>query len=256
MDLITADIERALLYTFALNESDITPTAEEVNKFVTTKLPKAATTTSLLTQRFSASMGALLSSSWVAGEPVSKYMVSMGWVSETPSGGLRITSSGQALITFQQREPGQQTGGVSVFTSTPDKPMILSHLLTLMADKVGGYYIDPWLNADNIELLYSETSIKRVLTRDNKYTSAIRARLRELNAEPTFEVRLVPESGELHDRSILHESGGVTLVGTSLNRLEGKYSVAVALPNSAAHEYYAQMVSLWNKSEPLGNEGK
>jgi hypothetical protein len=100
VDLITSDIERALLYTFALNESDITPTVEEVNKFVTTKRPKASTTTSLLTQRFSVSMGALLSSSWVAGQPEAEYMVSMGWVSETPSGGLRVTSSGQALITF------------------------------------------------------------------------------------------------------------------------------------------------------------
>lgn len=251
MDLISLDIERALLYTFALNESDITPTKKEVDKFVTTKLPKASTTTSLLTQRFSASLGALVSTSWVAGEPVGDYMLAMGWVSETPSGGLRLTSSGKALITFQQREPGAQSGGVSVFTSTPDKPLILSHLLTLMADKVGGYYIDPWLNADNIELLYSETSVQRVLTRENKYTTAIRARLRELNADPKFEVRLVPKSSELHDRSILHESGAVTLVGSSLNRLEGKYSVAVALPNSAAHDYYAQMVALWNKSKPL-----
>jgi hypothetical protein len=66
----------------------------------------------------------------------------------------------------------------------------------------------------------------------------------------------VPKSSELHDSSILHGSGAVTLVGSSLNPLEGKYSVAVALPNWATHDYYAHMIALWSKSEPLDFESQ
>jgi hypothetical protein len=249
---MSPDIERALRYTLALNESDVTPRADELDRFVTTKPPKASSTTSPIAQRIaSIAMGDFLSSTWVPGDAVSSYLLKMGWLIQTDSGGLRITASGQAILRHQLSESKDEHGGASVFTSTPDKPMILSHLLTLMANRTSSIYIDPYLDADNIELLLTQTPVRKVLTKENRYIPAIKARLQELGKTSDFEIRVVTNGDELHDRSILHDAGGATLVGTSLTGLQGKYSVAVDLPTSLVGDFYSKMTRLWEASTPL-----
>lgn len=256
MEIITPDIERALQYTALMNEADLAPTPEDLDKFVMTKLPNGSTSSNVFARQFRVTgLSEFLKTAWEPGEPVAKYMIAMGWVKREASGGLRITVAGQALSQYSKRQDVANEGVLKVFTSTPDQPLILSHLLAVMANRNSSTYIDPFLDLENVKMLIDSTPIRKVLTTKSKDTVAIQKLLKELDGSHQVEIRLVKNRKQLHDRAILHEAGGVTIVGTSLNGVKGKYSVAVDLPASVVADFYAKMTLLWDKSatlEPLG----
>lgn len=252
MEIITPDIERGLQYIALMNEADIAPTPEDLDKFVTTKLPTGSTSSNVLARQFRVlAFGEFLKSAWEPGEPVAKYMIAMGWVKLEASGGLRITVVGQALTQYSKKQGVANDGVLKVFTSTPDQPLILSHLLAVMANRNSSTYIDPYLDLDSVKMLVAHTPIRKILTTKTDETPAIRKLIKELESTHEIEIRLVKSRKQLHDRAILHEAGGLTIVGTSLNGVRGKYSVAVDLPASVAADFYAKMTLLWDKSTTL-----
>ena len=256
MEIITPDIERALQYVALLNEADLAPTPDDLDRFVTTKLPSGSTSSNVLGRQFRVTaFSELLKSTWEPGEPVAKYIIEMGWASQEASGGLRITAAGQALSQYSKQQDLSNEGVLKVFTSTPDQPLILSHLLAVMANRNSSTYIDPFLDLENVKMLIGSTPIRKVLTTRSNDTPAIQKLLKEVDGTHQVEIRLVKNRKQLHDRAILHEAGGVTIVGTSLNGVKGKYSVAVDLPASVVADFYAKMTLLWDQSttlEPLG----
>lgn len=54
--------------------------------------------------------------------------------------------------------------------------------------------------------------------------------------------------GALHDRAIVHQSGKVTVLGTSLNSLGDKLSVMLDLPSTAVVGYRQALETLWEES--------
>lgn len=252
MKIITPDIERALQYTALMNEADLAPTPEDLDKFVMTRLPTGSTSSNVFAREFRVNgLSEFLKTAWEPGEPVAKYMIEMGWVKLGEGGGLRITVAGQALAQYSKRQDMANEGVLKVFTATPDQPLILSHLLAVMANRNSSTYIDPFLDLENVKMLIDSTPIRKVLTTKNNDTLAIQKLLKELDGTHQIEIRLVKNRKQLHDRAILHEAGGVTIVGTSLNGVKGKFSVAVDLPASAVSDFYAKMSRLWDESVPL-----
>lgn len=249
MEIVTADIERALTFISLLSNSGYTPTANEVDTFITTQMPKPSTSTSkILYSMNTAAFRDILGPHWVAGDRVSKYMLEMGWLKAKADGKVHLSVAGAALLDGLSRNDESQTNGVRVYTSTPERPIAVSQLVSLMQQHNSDTYIDPHLDADHIEYLFSHTPITKILTRDS-HLKAIKVRLAELRIESgTKQIRVL--RGEvLHDRAVLHEDGGIALIGTSFKKIESKVVGLVDLPESLARGFRQSMEELWAKAE-------
>jgi hypothetical protein len=248
VELVTPDIERALNYVYLLTNSGYSPSLVEIDEFVTTKLPTPSSTTTKLNHALiRGAFGDLLSPHWVAGGKVSEYMVRMGWLRVSRDEKAHLTSSGGALLSGLSQFGSDLNAGARVYTSTPERPIAVSQLVSLIQQHNSETYIDPYLDADHVDFLFTQTSISKILTSD-RYLPAISVRLAELDLEASSEVRIV-RGGALHDRAVLHEDGGIALIGTSFKKIESKFVGLVDLPAALAQGFRAAMEELWSRAE-------
>ena len=253
MEIVGSDVKRALSLLKILSNVGYLPTIDEIDAFVTTKTPRQSKTSSrfedYLNLNFSRMFGNV---NWIPGDPVAGYLHQTGLIAIDPkSKKCRLTLFGAALASGVAMGELPTASGVALFTSTPEKPIMLSTLHTLMAEHKSEMYIDAYLEAGNIEMLWEDTQIRKVLTADTGKLAAIRARLSELLIGDEMEIRVVPGKSQLHDRAIIHGDGGVAIVGSSLNSLEGKYTAVFNLPREISTEFVAKMNALWEKSSKL-----
>jgi hypothetical protein len=249
VEIVTADIERALNYIALLTNAGYAPTCDEVDTFVTSQVPKPSTSTSkILHSLSSVAFRDLFGEQWVAGDKVTKYMTHLGWLRVTAGNKVHLTASGLALLEGLSRNDESDTNGVRVYTSTPERPIAVSQLVTLMQQHNSDTYIDPHLDADHIEYLFTHTPITKILTSDS-HLKVIRVRLAELRVEQESKQVRVLRGESLHDRAVLHEDGGIALIGTSFKKIESKVVGLVDLPASLASSFRQTMEELWAQAE-------
>lgn len=250
MDLLTSDLQRALLYVLLLNDNDAYPTKDNVNDFVQTSMPKPSTTGTKLSALLGRiAMGDMMSPQWEPGGPVSDYMLSMGWILEGKNNGkVHITMLGRALCSGFQSQNPMDFDDATIYSTTPDEPVALSKLIGLLKRSESQLYIDPYLEPDHVEML-SKTPVRRVVT-GKKFAEEIAVRLAEIPFPEDFQVRIFEGEG-LHDRGAVHANGGVAIVGTSMNSMHGKYVAMVDLPPRISGTYSNILEGIWEDSKLL-----
>lgn len=193
-------------------------------------------------------LGEMFDPQWIPGEKVALYAVKMRWLKlDEVTGKLEISNVGEALLDGLELTESSSTAGARVYTSTPERPVAVSQLVALMQESNSETYIDPFLDAEHVEFLLTKTTIVKILTSE-KHRVAIQARLAEIEINHDYQVRVIGDKS-LHDRAILHEGGGVAIVGTSFKRIESKYVVVVDLPASVSRPFREMMDALWERSE-------
>lgn len=251
MDLLTNDLQRALLYVLILNDNGAFPTKANLNEFVQTGMPQASTSGtkfSMLLSRMA--LGDMMSPHWQPGDPVADYMISMGWLTEGQANGkLLLTVMGRALCVGLQGQTPGENDDATIYSATPEEPVAMSKLMGLLNRSNSQMYIDPYLEADHVQMLATKTPVRNVVT-GTTYANDIATRLAEVSFPENFQVRVFKGDG-LHDRGAVHADGGVAIVGTSLNHIRGKYVAMVDLPARISGDYRAILEEIWANSEPL-----
>ncbi len=251
MDLVTNDLQRALLYVLVLNDNGAFPTRENLNNFVQTGMPTASTSGtkfSLLLSRMA--LGDMMSPHWQPGDAVADYMISMGWIIEGKDNGkLLLTMLGRALCMGLQSQTPSGNDDATIYSATPEEPVAMSKLMGLLNRSNSQMYIDPFLEPDHVEMLATKTPVRKIVT-GPKHEHDIALRLAEVPFPEDFQVRVFKGEG-LHDRGAVHADGGVAIVGTSLNHIHGKYVAMVDLPARISSDYLAILEGIWDSSEPL-----
>lgn len=249
MEIVTLDIERALTYVSLLTGSGYAPTVDEVDTFITTRMPQPSESTSKIMRSLtSVAFRDLFGQHWVAGDKVSNYMLEMGWLKAKSSGKVHLSSAGAALLDALSRGNESHANGVRLYTSTPERPIAVSQLVSLMQQHNSDTYIDPYLTADHIEYLFSNTPITKILTGASKLEE-IQIRLAELRIDSGEKQVRVLIGRELHDRAALHEDGGIALIGTSFRKIESKVVGLVDLPENLARGFRSAMEELWARAK-------
>lgn len=251
MTIITDDVHRALTYILLLNDNGAYPTPKNVDDFIQTKLPDASRSgskwNSLISQQV---LGGLLDPQWKAGEPVAKYLENMGWVLlGKQNGKLAITTLGRALCMSLESEKSLMGNAATVYTSTPEKPIALSQLTSMLNQSQGELYVDPFMEADHVEWIANNTPVRRIVT-GSRFASEIKLRMKEVRLPPELEVRIF-SGKQLHDRGAVHANGGVAIVGTSVNGMRDKYVAMVDLPPEVSGAYRNLLEEIWAKSKKI-----
>jgi hypothetical protein len=250
MNLVTDDVHRALLYVLVLNENGAYPTKQNLNDFVQTKLPKSSSSATILSASLSRMVGEIMSPKWQKGDEVADYMIAMGWLLEGKNNGLLLlTNLGRAMSVGLEKEESTDEAGATIYSSTPDNPIALSQLASLLNRSDSQMYIDPHLGADQVQWLANNTPVRRMVTRE-RFGPEISARLAEVNLPDDLEVRVLTGK-TLHDRGAVHANNGVAIIGSSINGMQGKYVAMVDLPANVSGSYLNVLEDIWSRATPL-----
>lgn len=252
MDLITDDLHRALAFLHACTSAGGFPTADELDLYITSKQPRNGESASTLYQAAIRNMQALVGTTWIPGEPVSGYLLSVGWAEQMQKGNfIHLTKLGTALFRGIADSDAELSHEVTVQTASPDNPISLAQIVNLIQTKQSELFVDPYLGFEEIDKLRS-AGIRKILTTRRHLTAGIQDLVATLGEAEKVEIKVANQQ-LLHDRAIIHRNGGVALVGTSFNGRRKPYTSLVDLPPSIGAPIKNNIDMLWAQSEPLEN---
>ncbi len=163
-----------------------------------------------------------------------EHGVRLGWIRESDSRSLRITALGEALLQSAERADDEDTSLDVVVLGRDDAlayPMLVAHL----AAAGPGLFIDPYLRIEQVHQLVQTTQLTRLIVRGHRdfgpQRAAIAVYLDSGSLARPVEVRC---ADGLHDRVLIADSGEVSTIGTSMNRVGRVTTVITPLPAVAA----------------------
>lgn len=247
--VLTPHLERALRYLAALEAGgDALPRAA-LDQFATMTPPAGP----VMSGYFQTGLEGLMSATRTArsGHAVTDYFLNQGWV-ECAGEHVYLTPRGKALLRGLSDPSAADTRNVQplVVVLQPNDAWNDYHLVRAISEAGEGMLVDPWLNAAQTGWLAERSEIRRVLT--SSRTQCLTG-MPELLAgfQRTGSSRLLVRAArkdDFHDRAIVHQSGKITVLGTSLNGVGHKLSVMFDLPSAAVVGYRKALEALWEES--------
>lgn len=247
MESIPVHLQKCLYYVSLASQGDGEISESELDAYATTKMPKGPEVLNAFTSKVNLSFASFFSHK--PGDEVSKYFLSLGWVTKSEIGKLRISTLGRHLLAGLKAEFDELNDGIVVSLS-PERNLNLSTLLNEF-NKVGsGLFVDKYFKSDDLGWLSSQTKISKLLVGDVNTKSKLQADMAELGETLSIQVRF-DKSDHLHDRCLISDEGYVALLGTSLSGIGNKLSTLVRLNPESAAQYRQDVNSLWDKAEVL-----
>lgn len=171
----------------------------------------------------------LMISVGLAGNPMSSYMRSVGWITEG-NDSPKLTDLGRAVAAATRADAAtDEPTGVVILS--PDDPLNLGTLTGAIGNARAGMLVDPYFTDSLFQWLIGSTSINRLLLcRQPSKREALglyAGGARRVNR--SLDVRCLPPN-ELHDRYLVYETGDVSMIGASLNGLHRNFTAIVPVP--------------------------
>ena len=289
MEIVTEHQHRLLAFINACNRAGYSPTDEEVAAWFEAPVPREAEyrsktlpplyrtplglgdflnqngnfSNSILTDLVNKSMPS--SNWWFSGltsprtvreetrpaETPIEHMVRILWLHRSEDDRLKATSLGKAMLQSAESE-AMLIEDLTVMYLGADDPLAYPLLVGALADLESGLLIDPYLRVEQVDTLYQQTRIDRLLVgsgdRHRKDNAAIATYLKRRNGDDRVEVR---ESYQLHDRVLIEPNGSVSILGTSMNAVGRKATILMGVPDVAAQQLNAHYEELWAQADVL-----
>ena len=220
--LTSEPVTRALAYLAILNESNVCPSPEHVDAFVSSALPETARAQYYSGVRTS-NLIASAAISQISVESTSAYLLTTGMAWRVDEG-LELTPVGLAFhlgIEKRNRDIGT-AGDLLEVVGRLEDPSTYSRLLTEIDKQIGALIIDPYLPPAALLTLLELPNVTRILSKDTRINGQSQDERRRhlaitLGARSDVELRFLPSSiRELHDRYVIPTSGEGLMIGTSL----------------------------------------
>jgi hypothetical protein len=244
---------RALAYVNLANVGGDEPTTQELDAFSALDVPAGPDEADVGQLTYSYTSRVMLRGFHSPAEPVSNYMIGVGWVVPTP--GLRLTRLGRAVLRGVEMA-AMETEGVGLTVISPEDPLKYAALTRAIAAAGEGLLFDPYFKADMLSWLGGSTTIRRVLIREARRESEKKDHdlfpmyLGHLEETADVEVR-VTTSDTLHDRGVIHDDGAISLMGTSLSGIGKHLTTIVPLPAEAGQPWREHIERLWEDARPI-----
>jgi hypothetical protein len=264
--LLAPHAHRSLIYIERLNSVGVQPARADVDRFSTSEGPRGA-------QYAPNALAALATSLAVAqslvaptrkiadAEPVSGWLVRMGWVDVTADDRLVLTSLGAALVSALRQNPSDwapEREGSGAIVLQPDNAFVYVELTRSISQAGAALLVDPYFKIDMLEWLLNATGVTRLLMSSSSGAQAREVEhmglaLSALQANPNLSRVAIRAtmSATLHDRCIAKEDGAVLLLGTSITGIGRHLSTIVPLPSSAALALRREVEKLWKTATPV-----
>jgi hypothetical protein len=262
MDVINNSIHKTLVYVQLLNAGGYYPSCEEVDLFATTPQPNDETRTNALYAAALGNFGALFSQTSIsAAAPPADYLIKTQLLKEGSSG-LSLSGLGTSLLKgINSTERLELIDGLEFITLEAGSTASTVELGRIVDNAGAGMLIDPYFDAQDLGWLVTSTEITRLLIgptpankkkadQAKKKDAQISAFLAELPVDRVLEIRR-DESGTLHDRAVLHDSGKITMLGTSLPSVKKKLTTVVTLSAGIVKNYEVALEAKWREAEPI-----
>jgi len=172
------------------------------------------------------------------------------WLSADDRGGLSLTPLSRALL---RAEDVQSEGATEVLLLKKGDPLAYGTLLGHIAECGDVMIVDPYLRAEQLLSLLSQTSASRFLIGGSVGKGEVVAMVTLLSAAgwPTHPELRRARGGKVHDRLIVSETGVQTL-GTSMNAVgRNNTTVLMAVPMSSADHLRSTIENVWAEAEVL-----
>lgn len=248
MEVIPDHVARALKFLLVLSDRGVRLSAEELDVYATSRAPSGPVRVSSLQVAASNFMGPHIDR---PPERVAEYLTEIGLV-DTRNRQLQVTPAGRAVLSHLEGvEEEERDRPMKVITLEPDSEWVNYESFMPLREAGEGFLMDPWVDGDVLVSLAKNTQLRRVLTASRPPAKTgiplVLADITRQGSGMRIEVREVDQDA-LHDRALVHDDGRITVLGTSINGLGRKFSVAVELPSAIAADYKAKLEQLWQSA--------
>lgn len=179
------------------------------------------------------------------------YMKKVGWVLTDPTHHVVVTEVGRAVVKATTDRGSDNDEGVVIFS--PDDPLNYAKLTRAFVDAGAGMLVDPYFMDAQIDWLYRDTGIEKVLfCRKPVSLGTLELFLGgvQYRGDRTIELRYLPPKS-LHDRYVVGADHSVSMLGASLNGLRKNFTALVKLPSSVTKTVRDQIYSSWDQATPI-----
>ncbi len=192
-------------------------------------------------------------------EPVSAWLVRLGWISADDDGSVMLTPLGEAVLReLDDREISSETP--LEVTLSPEDPIAYARAIERIASHGDAMLVDPFFRLDDLLPVTMNTGISRLLTSDRSgkegkaRIGTLGVALDRLQLERPFEIRV---SDEIHDRFVIPSAGPVDSIGTSVGGIGRRFSVMVRIASPIADDIREGHERMWEAARNLlGRETK
>lgn len=250
-DLLIPDhLARALRYVDAITSGGISISAEQLDLFVTTPMPRAGRSgplpLALSTRMFGPDT--LIQEP----EPVSSYLLKMGWISQS-GGGVFLTRSGRLML-WDARTEMDAESEVSVEIIDPDSPFVYADVAGQFRDESNDLLVDRYVDLQALKWIHGHGGVKRILTT----TGSAKTYLQDLSgnfANLDIEIRTL-DPKKFHDRALTRSNGSLLVMGQSINGMGKQLSLMIRLSPSIATSYLARLEEMWKQGQQVQDPGE
>jgi len=260
MDLIPEAALRALRFVELINQNGASPSATQVDKFAANGGPMGALFSSRMFDVFAKLVAATASQMTREAETISKFIVRMEWAKESANG-MSLTRVGSALLAglLKESEATAESEAVpSTLVLEPDSPLSQIELAQATSQAGSGLFVDPHFQPLALPWLIASSSISRLLIKTPKVgIGAHSTALGYTKGSERLEVRATGST--LHDRAIVGDDRGVTLIGSSANGIGRHLTTLVRLSPADGASYRERLEELYQGAEvvePLRLDGE
>lgn len=226
MEIADARAHLALQYVATVSDNGHILTVQEFTAFVNSperlsEGPTQGWMSQVLTmqQLFASTLGTRTSESWLS------YMKRLSWL-QIANGNVTITSLGRAVLRSLERQAIDDDVPVAVVLHDE---LSYARVIGMIANAGPAALIEPYFSLDQLLAVVQQTEVDRVLTHPDKPSgkgriAALAQGLAAINSTRTFEIRC---SDAFHDRFLIPSGGPIRSIGSSLNHVGRRFSVAV-----------------------------
>ncbi len=262
MDILTNAIQKTLWFIHTANLGGHFPSRDEIDAFTSTPQPKDEfKTNKLMTAALASLYSGMLGEARSPAEPVSVYLIKTHMI-DVKQKGFFLSPLGVSLLKgFSEVSASLDIQDFNFVTLEPNSPLSAQELGRI-ADQAGsGMLVDSYFDTKDLPWLVEETSITRLLLGVNpksktalakatKKEAEIAGFLAEISENRTLDIRR-DQTGSLHDRAVIHESGKITMLGTSVNSVRKNLTTIITLPMEVAQGYGQLLEAKWSKAHKI-----
>ena len=178
------------------------------------------------------------------------YLQQVNWITDV-RGGVTLTELGRAVLNAGRARAAPLDTSQGLVLS-PDDPLRLSALTGLVGSLGEATLVEPYLQDQVLEWVFSCTQISKIIicrNQDKIVETALA--LGKLNSDKrSVEVRYFPPR-ELHDRYVVPKNDTPYMLGASLNGLDKHFTTMVPMPNHLASAIRTQVDAWWRDGKPI-----
>lgn len=186
-----------------------------------------------------------------AAENPIEHMVRISWLTRNADYGLKVTPLGRAMLQAAEAE-ADLIEDLTVMHLGADNPLSYPLLMRALATVESGLLIDPYLRVEQVDHLIQHTRIDRLLLESGSKHHPDRAAIATyLNGRRDSAKVEVRMSNQLHDRLLIEPGGKVSMLGTSMNGVGRKATILMTIPTVAAMPLSENYEALWQHAEQV-----